>query len=69
MSDTAKEYATNNPLGGVARMFETMAERIRAGERYDSVLTDYGLRHVEKGEFICAKCGLRQDAKTEKPEF
>lgn len=31
------------PLGGPAKMFETMASRLRDGESYMSVLADYGL--------------------------
>jgi hypothetical protein len=38
-------YAEANPLGGPARMFEAIAERIRAGEDYYAVLDDYGLQH------------------------
>lgn len=39
------DYAAKNPLVGPARMFEAMAERIRAGEEYMLVLADYGLVH------------------------
>jgi hypothetical protein len=42
----AEEYAHRNPLGGVARVFESMALRIRAGEPYADVLDDYGYQHI-----------------------
>jgi hypothetical protein len=38
-------HAEANPLGGPARMFDAIAERIRAGEDYYAVLDDYGLQH------------------------
>ena len=37
------EYRANNPLGGPAAMFDTIADRIRAGEPMADVLADYGL--------------------------
>jgi hypothetical protein len=37
-------YAKANPLGGPARMFDAIAERIRAGEDYYEVLADYDLQ-------------------------
>ena len=40
---TSPEYAKHNPMGGVARMFEAMADRIRAGEDFHEVLDDYNL--------------------------
>lgn len=42
----AEEYAHRNPLGGVARVFESMALRIRAGEPYADVLEDYGYQQI-----------------------
>lgn len=44
--DKAAEYAKVNPLGGPARVFEAMAERIRSGEAYEEVLADYGLQEI-----------------------
>ena len=38
-----EKYEAANPLGGPARMFDAIAERIRAGEDYYSVLADYGV--------------------------
>ena len=40
----SKEYAKHNPLGGVARMFDIIADRLRAGEDYYDVLDDYSLQ-------------------------
>jgi hypothetical protein len=37
------DYAAKNPLGGPARVFEVIADRIRAGEDYYAVLEDYDL--------------------------
>ena len=42
-TEAAKQYAAANPLGGPARMFEAIAERIRSGEDYYAVLADYGV--------------------------
>lgn len=41
---TPDEYKQANPLGGPATMFDTIAERIRAGEDMASVMDDYGIR-------------------------
>jgi len=38
-----KRYESANPLGGPARMFESIAGRIRSGEDYYTVLADYGV--------------------------
>lgn len=43
-----KRYESANPLGGPARMFEAIAERIRSGEDYYAVLADYGVTVEEK---------------------
>ena len=39
----SEEYQRANPLGGPAAMFDTIADRIRAGEPMADVLADYGL--------------------------
>lgn len=46
---TDPEYAKKNPLGGPARLFDVMADRIRAGENYDEVLKDYGFNKRTEG--------------------
>ena len=38
-----QRYESANPLGGPARMFEVISERIRSGEEYNAVLADYGV--------------------------
>lgn len=45
-----EDYARQNPLGGVARVFEVIAERLRAGENYDAVLWDYGLQRAQPAQ-------------------
>lgn len=40
---TPEAYAAVNPMGGPAVIFEAMANRIRAGEDFYSVIDDYGL--------------------------
>lgn len=50
MNDAQQEYERQNPLGGIASMFETIARRLRAGEPLESVLEDYGLKFVERAE-------------------
>ena len=47
-TESAKQYAASNPLGGPARMFDAIADRIRAGEEYYSVLADYGVTVEDK---------------------
>jgi len=42
-------YKNINPLGGPAVMFDSMAERIRAGDEFYSVLADYGLSLNDHG--------------------
>jgi hypothetical protein len=38
-----EEYDRANPLGGVANVFLTAADRIQAGEPCDAVMKDLGL--------------------------
>jgi len=38
------EYHKPNPLGGPARVFDFMADMIRAGEDYNFILTEYGFK-------------------------
>ena len=52
----AAYYAAKNPLGGSARVFEVMAERIRAGEDYDAVLADYDLHRRSSARAVAEKC-------------
>lgn len=40
-------YRRQNPLGGPAKMFRAMAERLEAGDSWDSVLRDYGVTVAE----------------------
>ena len=47
-TEAAKQYAASNPLGGPARMFNCIAERIRSGEDYYAVLADYGVTVEDK---------------------
>ena len=42
------EYDRRNPLGGPAARFEGIAVRLRAGEPYDEVLRDFGIKHIEE---------------------
>ncbi len=47
------EYRKANPLGGPGKVFDAMADRIRAGDDYYEVLADYGFQvippHVTTG--------------------
>ena len=43
-----KEYRQKNPLGGPAKVFDAMADRVRAGEDYYAVLRDYGFYTAEQ---------------------
>ena len=38
------EYHKPNPLGGPARVFDMMADRIRGGEDYNFILAEYGFK-------------------------
>ena len=49
-SSLAASYAAANPLGGPASMFETIASRLRAGEDYQAVLDNYGVRVDAPGQ-------------------
>jgi hypothetical protein len=40
----AAKYFGANPLGGPAKVFDAMADRIRAGEDYYAVLADHGFK-------------------------
>jgi hypothetical protein len=40
----AQKYHLPNPLGGPAKLFDAIADRIRAGEDQKSVMDDYGVR-------------------------
>jgi hypothetical protein len=42
----------------MVRMFEAMADRVRAGEAYDAVLYDYGLKHADSECHCTACCAL-----------
>lgn len=37
-----KEYREKNPLGGPAKVFDAMADAIRAGDDFNAVCADYG---------------------------
>jgi hypothetical protein len=39
----ANEYKRRNPLGGVAKVFEAVASRIRAGNPLAATMEDFGL--------------------------
>lgn len=43
-----QRYESANPLGGPAKLFDAIADRIRAGEDYHAVLADYGVTVEEK---------------------
>lgn len=49
MSDAGKRasravYRNENPLGGPAKMFRAVAERIESGEAFNSVMKDFGIK-------------------------
>jgi hypothetical protein len=44
----ATEYEKQNPLGGPAKVFDAMADAIRAGDSYESVLKLYGYAEAQK---------------------
>lgn len=41
---SAHSYHKRNPLGGPAKMFDAIADRIRAGESVQSCMADYGIK-------------------------
>lgn len=45
-----KEYREKNPLGGPAKVFDAMADQIRAGDDFNKVIADYGWCPVERAE-------------------
>jgi len=42
-----EEYAAQNPLGGPAKVFDAMADAIRAGDDYHATLRRYGFAEVK----------------------
>ena len=62
----AKQYAEKNSLGGPAKVFDAMADAIRAGDDYHAVLRQYGFVEAQKQEPVssdeigigceCANC-------------
>lgn len=46
--DSPESYAAVNPLGGPAVIFDSMADRVRAGEDFYHVLADYGFQEAAK---------------------
>jgi hypothetical protein len=48
-----KSYREANPLGGPAKVFDAMADCIRAGDSYEAVLKEYGFVREED-------CGLKE---------
>lgn len=44
----AKQYAEKNSLGGPAKVFDAMANAIRAGDDYHAVLRQYGYAEAQK---------------------
>ena len=59
----AETYAAANPLGGPATMFEAIARRLRAGEDYQAVLDDYGVRVdglAARRMIVCPDCGNKR---------
>ncbi|MDV7394530.1 hypothetical protein RZS08_24320, partial [Arthrospira platensis SPKY1] len=55
-------YEHDNPLGGPAKVFQAMADAIRAGDSYHAVLRQYGYveqpapAHCEAGPEYCPEC-------------
>lgn len=45
-----KEYREKNPLGGPAKVFDAMADQIRAGDDFNKVIADYGWCPVARAE-------------------
>lgn len=44
----AAKYHKPNPLGGPARIFDCIADRIRAGEPIKDAMDDYGVRYKRR---------------------
>ncbi len=54
-----KEYREKNPLGGPAKVFDAMADQIRAGDDFNRVIADYGwcpADRAERAEAALAEC-------------
>ena len=48
MTKTTNKYDQENPLGGPAKVFEAMALAIRAGDKYEEVLNQFGFAEKNK---------------------
>jgi hypothetical protein len=58
------QYRRNNPLGGPAKVFDAMADAIRAGDDYHATLRSCGFVERTKGYDqtsleLCEECGWR----------
>jgi hypothetical protein len=58
------QYRRNNPLGGPAKVFDAMADAIRAGDDYHATLRSFGFVERTKGYDqtsleLCEECGWR----------
>jgi hypothetical protein len=62
--EQAEQYQRNNPLGGPAKVFDAMADAIRAGDDYHATLRSFGFVERTKGYDqtsleLCEECGWR----------
>lgn len=60
----AHKYHKPNPIGGPAKMFDAIADRIRAGDSMNACMADYGLKFKRStasftgsGAALCARSG------------
>jgi hypothetical protein len=62
--EQAEQYQRNNPLGGPAKVFDAMADAIRAGDDYHATLRSFGFVERTKGYDqtsleLCEECGWK----------
>ena len=57
----AHKYHKPNPMGGPAKMFDAIADRMRAGDSMKECMADYGLRF--KRSNACGEPGLTEPGK------
>ena len=57
-----KEYREKNQLGGPAKVFDAMADAIRAGDDFNAVCADYGWCPVERAQAAEARAEALKSA-------
>jgi hypothetical protein len=61
LAQPTQDYVAKNPLGGPAKVFDAMANAIRAGDTFESVLRTYGFAVAQPAQESRPWVGLTDD--------